>query len=113
MKISGPPHDLQTEAGHNFQRSLVEFGAVGREQDFRIAFGQFQSGDEQFSKSCSTWNGLPRQSAKGGRIKNDHVKLLAFPGQSREDIENIVGQKAMLVHRHSIDRKISRDRAPA
>ena len=81
MKISGPPHDLQTEASYNFQRSLVEFGAVGREQDFRIAFGQFPSGDEQFLEvvfdlKCSA----AARARKSGRIKNDHIKLVAFPG---------------------------------
>ena len=90
MKISGPPHDLQTEANYNFQRSLVEFGAVGREQDFRIAFGQFQSGDEQFFEVVLNleWSAAAR-ARKGGRIHDDQIEAAFSLGEEPEAIEDI------------------------
>ena len=82
-------------------------GAIGRKQDASVALGHLERGQEQPFEIVLDLKRLAAVRAREcRRIKNDDVELFALARQARQNLQDIVGEEAMIVRRQPIEGKI-------
>src|SRR5688572_16903662 len=80
VKVATTALGFQAEPRHPFERTGIEFGAIGREQDPGARRGEFEGSSEEILKMLLY---LPPASliasGEGWRIQDDDVELLPAP----------------------------------
>ena len=107
MEIAAAPRCLEGKPRCPFQRPAVELGAVGRDQDRCSRLRQFQGRRKQILDLFLHLPApTPVAARKSGRIEDNDIELLSTPLQPGQDIEHVVGQKAVSLQRQVVQRKI-------
>ena len=96
MEINGAAMEFATIAGHAFEVADGEAGAVCRKENVRFRCGEFHCcAEEVFEVLLDLPAAALVSTGEGGWIEDDSVEFLPAMAQSRQDIEDIVGDESV------------------
>src|SRR5205814_9577556 len=106
-KFRGAAGDFETIPREDFKRLAPEHRAIGREQDVTVTRRYFKRHEQQLLEIAFHPERLAR-TTMGERwwIENDGVEFVSTPRQSRQNLQDVVGDELMVIGVESIERKI-------